>query len=173
MTGVYGMRNVVWPTSGTALPSCAGDDAERVQVRGLALVGRHAGRRVALDVLDRAEAFARREREVPRRDVVLEIDEGLRTAAGRLRRGDARGVRQPLAAAHLESHRGRRVSARARRGEPRGCAVRERGREAERRRGPHPPGVRARPIDDGTKARAASLQVSLPRDCEKRCTAGA
>jgi hypothetical protein len=85
-----------------------GDDRERVQIRGLALVGGHAGRGVALDVLDRAEALARRERQIARRDVVLPIDEGLsarrrrpcgqRTeigvaAAQRARRKAARGAR--------------------------------------------------------------------------------
>jgi hypothetical protein len=45
-------------------------------VAGAALVGRHAERGVALEVLDRAEAFARRQRDVRRSDVVLKVDEG-------------------------------------------------------------------------------------------------
>ena len=53
---------------------------QRVHVRGLALVGRHAGGGVALDVLDRAEAFARAEPQILGGDVVLEIDEGLAAA---------------------------------------------------------------------------------------------
>ena len=59
------MRKVVSPTSGTGLSRIAGDDVEGVHVRGLALVGRHAGGGVALDVLDRAEAFARRRASDP------------------------------------------------------------------------------------------------------------
>jgi len=55
----------------------ARDDAERIEARGLALVRRHAGRGVTLHVLDREEAFARREREVARGHVVLEVHESL------------------------------------------------------------------------------------------------
>jgi hypothetical protein len=51
------------------------DDAERRHVGGLALVGRHAGRGIALDVLDRLEALAQRNADVLRRHVVLEIHE--------------------------------------------------------------------------------------------------
>ena len=46
-------------------------------VAGLALVGRHAERGVALQVLGDAEALARRELDVGGGHVVLEIDEGL------------------------------------------------------------------------------------------------
>jgi hypothetical protein len=46
---------------GDRLAERGGGDGERVHVRGLALVGRHAGRGVALDVLDRAHALAHRE----------------------------------------------------------------------------------------------------------------
>ena len=53
-----------------------GHHRERVDVRGLALVGRHPERGVALEVLDRAEALARGERDVVDGDIVLEIDEG-------------------------------------------------------------------------------------------------
>ena len=125
------------PTSGTGLPELAGDDAERVQVRGLALVGRHAGRRVALDVLDRAEAFARREREVVRRHVVLEIDEGL---AGPCRSpavgGGARCIRRPVAAARPRTaSRGAGVPARRAPRQPGGRAVRERVPRGRTRRG--------------------------------------
>ena len=55
-----------------------------VDVRGLALVGRHAGRRVALDVLDGTEALAHREVEVLEHHIVLEIDEGLGAGYGGL-----------------------------------------------------------------------------------------
>ena len=57
---------------------------QRVEVRGLALVGRHAGGGVALDVLDGAEPFAHREVEVLEHHVVLEIHEGLGTRHGRV-----------------------------------------------------------------------------------------
>ena len=75
-----------------------GGDGERVHVRRLALVGRHAGRGVALDVLDRAHALARREPDVARGDVVLEIDERLGELASLHRRDDAerrRPTRRP------------------------------------------------------------------------------
>ena len=55
----------------------AGDDGKRVNVRGLALVGAHAGRGVALHVLDRGEALAHGQAQVLGGDVVLEVDEGL------------------------------------------------------------------------------------------------
>ena len=49
----------------------AGQDGEAGDVGGLALVGPHAKRRVAFQVLDRAIALARRQRDVGRRHVVL------------------------------------------------------------------------------------------------------
>ena len=52
-------------------------DGEARDVRQLALVGRHAERRVALEMLDRDEAFLAGQHDVLRSDVVLEIDEGL------------------------------------------------------------------------------------------------
>ena len=58
--------------------SVGGGDRERVHVRKLALVGRHAGRGVALDVLDRAHALLDRQAHVLGANVVLEIDERLR-----------------------------------------------------------------------------------------------
>ena len=64
------------------------DDPEGVHVRGLALVGRHAGGGVALDVLDRAEALAERRGHVLGGDIVLPVDEGLRPGVRR-RRGRA------------------------------------------------------------------------------------
>ena len=66
---------------GDGLGQALGDECQGVDVRGLALVGAHAGRGVALDVLDRAEAFAQRQAEILRRDVVLEVDEGLLAGA--------------------------------------------------------------------------------------------
>ena len=50
-----------------ALPSASARMREGVDVGGLALVGAHAGRGVALDVLDRAEALARRRARCRRR----------------------------------------------------------------------------------------------------------
>ena len=58
-----------------------GQDREAGDVRDLALVGRHAERGVALEVLDRAEALALGERDVVGGHVVLEIDEGLAALA--------------------------------------------------------------------------------------------
>ena len=43
-------------------------------IGGLALIGRHAKRGVALEMLDGDVAFARRERDVLQRHIVLEID---------------------------------------------------------------------------------------------------
>jgi hypothetical protein len=57
-----------------------GGDGQPVQVRGLALVGGHAVGGEALDMLDRAHALAYRLADVPRRHVVLEIDERLLAA---------------------------------------------------------------------------------------------
>ena len=61
----------------------AGDRGEHrraVEIAGLALVGRHAERGVALEMLGDAEALARRELHVGYRHVVLEIDERLAPA---------------------------------------------------------------------------------------------
>ena len=63
---------------GDAATRGRGEDRERVDVRGLALVGRHAGGGVALEMLHRAEAFLRGEMHVARDDVALEVDERLR-----------------------------------------------------------------------------------------------
>ena len=52
-----------------------GDDADRVHVRRLPLVGARADRRVPLDVLDRGEAGAERAAEVGDGGVALEVDE--------------------------------------------------------------------------------------------------
>ncbi len=77
---------------------------EAVERRGLALVGRHAERRVALGMLGRAETFAMREFEVVGRDIVLEVDEALAPGRGRT---PQRGPRIRFVAGH-----GRRVAAR-------------------------------------------------------------
>jgi hypothetical protein len=62
---------------GDAAAGGAGEDRQRVDVRGLALVGRHAGRGVALEMLDRGEPFLRRQVHVPCGDVAGEVDERL------------------------------------------------------------------------------------------------
>ena len=54
-----------------------GHDGEAGHVGGLALVGCHAERGVALQVLDRDVAFAMRKADVVGRHVMLEVDEGL------------------------------------------------------------------------------------------------
>ena len=74
-----GDRRVGRPVGGGAdlghgLAERVGEDGEAVDVRRLALVGAHADGGVALDVLDRAEALARREPDVRRRHVVLMVD---------------------------------------------------------------------------------------------------
>ena len=58
-------------------PVSLGHQREAVDVGGLALVGRHAERGVALQMLDGAEALALGQLDVARGDVVLEVDEGL------------------------------------------------------------------------------------------------
>ena len=52
-------------------------DRERIEIGGFALIGGHSRGRVALDVLDCSETFARGELEVARGDIVLPVDEGL------------------------------------------------------------------------------------------------
>ena len=82
---------------------------EAVDIGGLALVGRHAERGVALEMLDRDVALAGGERDVLQRHVVLEIDPspplvvGLRPGgldavlAGRRVRGGALAAARPMA----------------------------------------------------------------------------
>ena len=60
-----------------------GQDADRVDVAELALIGAHPRRGVALHVLHRAEALLRGEPDVRGRHVVLEIDERLGSGTGR------------------------------------------------------------------------------------------
>ena len=75
--GVVGRAEAGRADGGDGQAARAGEDREPVQVGGLALVGRHAERRVALQVLDRIRSPPARQADVGRRDVVLEIDEGL------------------------------------------------------------------------------------------------
>ena len=82
-------------------------DRERVHVRELALVGRHARGGVAFDVLDRAHALLHREAHVLGADVVLEIDERLASpVAADRRRCSRRGVSHPERAAPAIGSRG-------------------------------------------------------------------
>ena len=77
VTGVIGRAERRQADLGHRPVERAGRDREPVHVRRLALVGRHAGGGVALDVLDRAHALAHGELDVLGRHVVLEVDEGL------------------------------------------------------------------------------------------------
>ena len=69
-----------------------GEERKPDDVGSLALVGAHAERRVALEMLDRLVALARRERDVGDGDVVLQVDEAL-GAAGRCGDGPQRRER--------------------------------------------------------------------------------
>ena len=73
---------------GNRLLELGGGEAKRVHVGKLALVGRHAGGGVALDVLDRAHALLDRQAHILGANVVLEIDEGFRATV----RGDGGGA---------------------------------------------------------------------------------
>ena len=75
-----------------------GHDGEARHVGGLALVGRHAERGVALQVLDRDETLAMRQTHVLGGHVVLKVDEGL--ALGRDFE-NRRGLREWRGAADL------------------------------------------------------------------------
>ena len=54
-----------------------GEPRQRRHVAGLALVGRHAERRIAFEMLDRAIALLPRQIDVGGGDVVLEVDEAV------------------------------------------------------------------------------------------------
>ena len=63
------------------------DHAQRIKVRGLALIGRHAGRGVALNMLDGLEALAHGQLQILGGDVVLPVDKGLGPLAAIVRQG--------------------------------------------------------------------------------------
>ncbi len=65
------------PTAGIGEAAGVGEDRQAVQVGGLALIGRHAERRVALEVLDEFKAFLAGEADIRRSHVVLQVDESL------------------------------------------------------------------------------------------------
>ena len=69
-----------------ASPEVVRETGKRIQIAEFALIGRHSGRSVALEMLDRGEALARGKVDVSQRDVVLEIDECI-GSGDRLRRG--------------------------------------------------------------------------------------
>jgi len=120
---------------GDRLLELGGGDAKRIHVRKLALVGRHAGRRVALDVLDRAHALLDRQADILSANVVLEIDERL-CATVRLngRRVDMRGAQCWKIVADSVSPCPRRSEAsRCRRRAPGSVAFGERGGKIEGR----------------------------------------
>ena len=77
-------------------PSCFRQQREPDDVGQLALVGAHAERRVALEMLDGAVAFARGERDVVDGDVVLPVDEAFGSLDGRAGRSTA-AASAPLA----------------------------------------------------------------------------
>ena len=177
--GAEGRRRVGRAEGGEAdlrrrLAERVGGDHQAVDVRHLALVGRHAVGGVALDVLDRAHALADREADVLGGDVVLEVDEGLgrrRVAVGRQllerdaragavggrRRGPAASASRPASRGGLRRRRRRRRSSAA--------AMPQRPR-------PAPAMCTASVFLPGRKALSASSQARLPLVWEKRCRQG-
>ncbi len=144
-------------------------DGEALHVRGLALVGRHAERGVALQVLDGLEAFERSQRRIGRRHVVLEIDEGFFLpftcqSGFSAKAASSLGGRR-IAGAVTEAKIGRGRCAAA---WPSLEAVGE--REARRWRSPPRPCRRGAP--SGTKAAMSSRHFGRPRCCEVSPTAG-
>ena len=146
-----------------------GDEAQRGHVGGLALVGRHAGGGVALDVLDRLEALAHGEPDVLGGDVVLQIDEGAAPPRPSQSRQHARRGGSRLGVA-LAAKRARacRPAAAAPAAQPSSRqAASSIGAPARRRPSARP--ARRRPA---RRRRVAASKRSFPRDCENRCTAG-
>ena len=101
---------------GNRLLELGGGDGKRVHVGKLALVGRHAGGGVALDVLDRAHALLDGQAHILGANVVLEIDEGFRATvrgewAERWQRGAERGkIVGDRVGSRREARRSRRPS---------------------------------------------------------------
>ena len=84
LTGANGGRNRVVPT-GRCSAGFSSHQHQRVDVGGLSLIRAHARRRIALQVLDRAVIFARREADVVRGDIILKVDELLSSRARHVR----------------------------------------------------------------------------------------
>ena len=82
--GGAGLRN--------ALPRQLGHDRQAQNIAGLALIGRHAQRGIALQMLDRPEVFLIGQLHILDGDIVLLIDPGASLALGHIpQRGDRHG----------------------------------------------------------------------------------
>ncbi len=161
--GRVGLAERRQPDLGQRLAERARRDGERVHVRRLALVGRHAGRGVALDVLDRAETLAHRELDVLGGDVVLEVHESLdagRVAAVRQGAQRAAALARVVARHRMAAGPLRGIAGSPR---PRGRALVERRRE--------PPGARTG-AGRGLHLRGVARQVSLRLGIEAQLAAG-
>ena len=137
-------------------------------VRGLALVGGHAERRVALQVLDGFETFALRQLDVGGGDVVLEVDEGLLPCRRHARAASAKRPRRRRQAASRHCLRG-----------PYRRRPWRRPENPSRRQAPRPNVPLALPAatmpggaPSGTKAAMSSRHFGRPRWYEVRPTAG-
>ena len=163
--GAEGRRRVGRPEGGEAdlrrrLAERVGGDHQAVDVRHLALVGRHAVGGVALDVLDRAHALADREADVLGGDVVLEVDEGLGRCRVRGRSAAPCSVTpEPVRSAVTAWACARRPRGR-RRGRP---ARRRRRRRRARRRCPRGRGRRRRCARPRSSCRAGRPAAPRPR----------
>ena len=174
VTGVVGRTEGREPHRRDRLLLDGRGDGERVHVGELALVGRHAGRGVALDVLDRAQALLDRELDVLDADVVLKVDESLdgsvaehvQRRAERAAHGRGRAFDSVSAGAGRRGTRGLRRRAAGR------VALGERRRRARTSRCRRRPSARAGPTPPGLKSCAASSKARRPRDWEKRWTDG-
>ena len=98
-----GDRDIGWaecrqPDSGGGAGLVGAEPQQPGDVRGLALVRRHAEGGVAFEMFDRAKPFAPGKIEIGGGDVVLEIDKGLFGGRGGLRRGAVPAVRQVVGA---------------------------------------------------------------------------
>ena len=73
------MRKVVVPTEGIICPAFTCQNSHRVNIRGFALIGCHAGGGIAFDMLDRMISFAHRKLDIAGGNIILEINKGLAT----------------------------------------------------------------------------------------------
>ena len=74
-----------------------GEDRQPVDVRCLALIGRHAKGGVAFQMLDRLVSLARGEADIRGGDIILEIDKGFRSLPGAMAVADLPGGERPPA----------------------------------------------------------------------------